>query len=61
MTRKDYQTLAKVVRANQNNMPYNALAYLIGTLSNELQADNPRFDRDRFWDACLEGYKRGGQ
>jgi hypothetical protein len=60
MTRKDYVTLARVVRAQHETLPYNALAFLIGTLSNELQAENPRFDSDRFWDACLEGYTKGG-
>ena len=60
MTRKDYQTLAKVVRAQHETLPYNTLAFLIGTLSNELAADNPRFDADRFWDACMDGYERRG-
>lgn len=60
MTRQDYQTLARVIRANHGNMPYNALAFLIGTMSLELAADNTRFDPERFWDACLEGYTRGG-
>ena len=61
MTRKDYAALARVVQAMHEVAPYNTLAYLIGTLSEELKADNPRFDHDRFWDACLDGYEKGNQ
>lgn len=60
MTRKDYKTIARVIHATRDMMDYNALAFLIGTMSNELKDENPRFDHDRFWDACMDGYKRRG-
>lgn len=58
MTRKHYQAMARVVHAIRDRFDYATLAFLIGTLSEELATDNPRFDRDRFWDACMDGYER---
>ena len=58
MTRKHYQAMARVIHATRDRLDYATLAFLIGTLSNELKADNPRFDHDRFWDACMDGYER---
>ena len=60
MSRKHYQAMARVIHATRDKLDYATLAFLIGTLSNELAADNPRFDHDRFWDACMEGYERRG-
>ncbi len=54
MTRKDYQLIAQVF-ANVGEMV--ELSETIGAdlarnLADALQADNPRFDRARFLEAC---------
>lgn len=54
MTRKDYQLIAQVF-ANVGEIV--ELSETIGAdlarnLANALQADNPRFDRARFLEAC---------
>jgi hypothetical protein len=54
MTRKDYQLIAEVF-ANFGKIV--VLEETIGidialNLADALQADNPRFNRDRFLDAC---------
>ena len=52
MTRKDYVLIAKLLKnANEDNYD-NALVPLIKWFADDLQADNPRFDRDRFLTAC---------
>lgn len=62
MTRKDYELIASAIRKEH------ADAYLMGMhqdaarmtlgllakrLSNELKATNPRFDSERFYNACF--------
>lgn len=61
MSRKHYNALAKAVRAMQDQIAYNAYAYLIGTVGNTLAEDNPRFNHDKWWDACMDGYNRDNQ
>ena len=54
MTRKDYQLIADVF-ANFGKMielEETIGADLARNLADALQADNPRFNRDRFLDAC---------
>ena len=54
MTRKDYQLIADVF-ANFGQMielEETIGADLARNLADALQADNPRFDRDRFLTAC---------
>jgi len=52
MTRKDYVMIAKLLKnANEDNYD-NALVPLIKWFADDLQADNPRFDRARFLTAC---------
>jgi hypothetical protein len=53
MTRKDYQLIAKsiaysIVLLKEIKMETTAVYMTIGTLSHDLQQENPRFDRDRF-------------
>ena len=53
MTRKDYQLIAKsiaysIVLLKEIKMETSAVYMTIGTLSYDLQVENPRFDRDRF-------------
>ena len=54
MTKKDFILLAGVlsdVRRNTNTGKKN-FSYLVERLSDALQSQNPRFDRDRFAEAC---------
>lgn len=60
MTRKDYVIIADSIKGsinyeqsfNNNQAAVSALRFLALTLSSSLEEDNPRFDRDRFLDAC---------
>jgi len=53
MTRKDYVLIAETIkeahRLTSEKAGAGVVAYM---LANTLQADNPRFDRARFLDAC---------
>lgn len=54
MTKKHYEAIARVFRRN-TDLPAAAGAAVRETareLADVLQADNPRFDRDRFLTAC---------
>ena len=50
MTRKDYQLVANVLRAQRAGYrtPEADLATVISALADALEADNPRFDRNKF-------------
>ena len=57
MTRKDYIMIAKILKNEQkqfkeNEDGYVLLIILANQFANELQADNPRFDRKMFLTAC---------
>jgi hypothetical protein len=58
MSRKDYEIIAGVIRAqrlDQQSHPCSGVARLSFTewaLADALAQDNPRFDRDRFREAC---------
>jgi hypothetical protein len=60
MTRKDYVLIADTIKGSMNyeqtftNNPTRAEAikFLAITLASTLEADNPRFDRIRFLNAC---------
>jgi len=51
MTRKDYQLIAQAVRKTMDG-EYLSLA-IIDIFIEELSADNPRFDAEKFRKACL--------
>jgi hypothetical protein len=52
MTRKDYALIAKLLKnANEDNYD-NALTPLIKWFADDLQADNPRFNRETFLTDC---------
>lgn len=53
LTRKHYQDTADAVRAalDYNTVP-DAMATLIERMADTFAADNPRFDRHRFYAAC---------
>jgi len=57
MTRKDYIMIAEIIAFNQEQFVEGEdgrtlLKILANQFANELQADNPRFDRARFLAAC---------
>lgn len=58
MTRKDYVMIADSIKASRENWEgftpeaQDAIDGLARSLSSKLQADNDRFDRARFLNAC---------
>lgn len=56
-TKQHYEAIAACIRANvkeKNN-------YLVYALANMFEADNPLFDRKRFWDACFKEQAPGAE
>lgn len=57
MTRKDYVVLARTIKSEYQRAASPeaqwALESFAASLANELKADNPRFDRDRFYAAAF--------
>lgn len=53
MTRKDFELIASAMNYGQT-IPAddNQLYWTIDFLANKLQATNPKFDRERFLEAC---------
>ena len=51
MTRKDYVMIAETLATAWWDSEY-VKAGVVHTLADTLEADNPRFDRARFLDAC---------
>ena len=63
MTRKDYKLIAGAIKKAQerfynrepeNQTPYCLTAFIIDDLSDALKGDNQRFNRVRFYDACMQ-------
>lgn len=56
MTRKDYELMAKIIRANADRCYESESIFVIKDVANDLatalKEDNPRFDRVRFVEAC---------
>lgn len=52
MTRKDYVRLAAALARNRTEPASLTWLNIIDSICTELQADNPRFDRVRFLEAC---------
>ena len=62
MTKKDYQTIAKSIYSCfdvYDDTENKGLREIVLTLSHHLKADNPRFDSERFEQACLTGTCKG--
>lgn len=59
MTRKDYQAIAEVISTLADKYQFDDGRYIVSEVASDLaevlQNDNPRFDRQRFLDAC--GYQ----
>ena len=61
MTRKDYVLISKTINHHLANMgmsgkatskEFEAVGAIAHKLARELERENPRFDRDKFLDAC---------
>jgi hypothetical protein len=64
MTRKDYEAIASAISAVRQNSYLSGMPQFLagidqvtGAISEVLMQDNPRFDRQRFIAATLEGAK----
>lgn len=62
MSKKDYQAIARVLKAVRTGATYDGESYAVARcknvetmLADMLAADNPRFDRARFLEACETG------
>lgn len=66
MTRRDYIALAAAISAAHADAPDNstagawrlALYEVTGRIAAVLERDNPRFDRERFYSACVASIER---
>jgi hypothetical protein len=54
MTRKDYVETAKILNMFADNMDSHVFNDLVFEFSEWFSADNPRFDEDKFYDACTK-------
>ena len=54
MTRKDYVETAKILNMFVDNIDSHVFQDLVFEFSEWFSADNPRFDEDKFWDACVK-------
>lgn len=69
MTKKDYQAIARAIYAervawepsdaSEQVHAYRALEEVTSALADVMAADNPRFDRARFVEACETGRTKG--
>lgn len=56
MTKKDFQMIADIVSTIQDKATRESVAIKFAV---ELQDTNPRFDKDRFYNAAMGGEKAG--
>jgi hypothetical protein len=54
MTRKDYVETAKILNLFAENIDSHVFQDLIFEFSEWFSADNPRFDENKFFDACTQ-------
>lgn len=54
MTRKDYVETAKILNLFVDEMDSKTFKDLVFEFSEWFMADNPRFDENKFWDACTK-------
>ena len=54
MTRKDYVETAKILNLFADNIDPHVFQDLIFEFSEWFSADNPRFDENKFFDACTQ-------
>ena len=54
MTRKDYVETAKILNLFVDEMDSQTFQSLVFEFSEWFMSDNPRFDEDKFWEACTK-------
>jgi hypothetical protein len=54
MTRKDYVETANILNKFADTIDSHAFQDLIFEFSEWFASDNPRFDENKFWDACVK-------
>ncbi len=54
MTRKDYVETAKILNQFADSIDSHVFQDLIFEFSEWFTADNPRFDENKFYDACVK-------
>ena len=54
MTRKDYIETANILNKFANEIESKTFQDLIFEFSEWFSSDNPRFDENKFWDACVK-------
>ena len=54
MTRKDYIETAKILQKFSNTIDSGDFQDLIFEFSEWFASDNPRFDEQKFFDACMD-------
>ena len=68
MSKKDYQAIARAIYRTRNGRPWEGAADEAGLrilnivrleIAEVLAASNPRFDRERFKEACETGTTKG--
>ena len=58
MTRKDYVATAEILNKNADELGSNLLDILANQFIEMFENDNPRFNADRFWEACFKESER---
>jgi len=54
MTRKDYVETAKILNQFADTIDSHVFQDLVFEFSEWFASDNPRFDENKFWDACVK-------
>jgi hypothetical protein len=57
MTRKDYVATAEILNRNADELGSNLLDTLANQFIEMFENDNPRFNADKFWEACFNESK----
>jgi hypothetical protein len=57
MTRKDYVATAEILNKNADELGSNLLDTLANQFIEMFENDNPRFNADKFWEACFNESK----
>jgi len=57
MTRKDYVETAKILNQFSDTIDSHVFQDLVFEISEWISSDNPRFDENKFWDACTKTYE----
>ena len=57
MTRKDYVETAKILNQFVDGIDSHVFQDLVFEFSEWFFADNPRFDENKFWDACTKQFE----